>query len=52
MLTGDRRHAAEAVANELGLDEVRAGLSPEDKVAAIQSLRAAGRKVGDGGRRR
>ncbi len=51
MLTGDRRHAAEAVAAELGLDEVRAGLSPEGKVAAIQSLREGGRKiamVGDG----
>jgi Cd2+/Zn2+-exporting ATPase len=51
MLTGDRRHAAESVAAELGLDEVRSGLSPEDKVAAIQSLRAEGRKVamvGDG----
>ena len=51
MLTGDRRHAAEAVARELGLDEVRAGLSPEDKVAAIQEIRATGRKiamVGDG----
>ncbi len=51
MLTGDRRHAAEAVARELGVDEVRAGLSPEDKVAAIQSLRAGGLKVamvGDG----
>jgi Cd2+/Zn2+-exporting ATPase len=51
MLTGDRRHTAEAVAKELGLHEVRAGLSPEDKVAAIQSLRAEGRKVamvGDG----
>ena len=51
MLTGDRRHAAEAVARELGVDEVRAGLSPEDKVAAIQSLRAGGvsvAMVGDG----
>jgi Cd2+/Zn2+-exporting ATPase len=51
MLTGDRRHAAEAVARELGLDEVKSGLSPEDKVAAIQALRAEGRKVamvGDG----
>ncbi len=51
MLTGDRRHAAEAVARELGLDEVRAGLSPEDKVNAIQALRQEGRKVamvGDG----
>jgi Cd2+/Zn2+-exporting ATPase len=51
MLTGDRRHAAEAVAKQLGLDEVRAGLSPEDKVNAIQALRAQGLKVamvGDG----
>jgi Cd2+/Zn2+-exporting ATPase len=51
MLTGDRRYAAEAVARELGLDEVKAGLSPEDKVAAIQALREAGYKVamvGDG----
>lgn len=51
MLTGDRRHTAEVVAKELGLDEVRAGLSPEDKVAAIQGLRSGGAKVamvGDG----
>lgn len=51
MLTGDRRHAAEAVAKEIGLDEVRAGLSPEDKVLAVQSLRDGGGKVamvGDG----
>jgi Cd2+/Zn2+-exporting ATPase len=51
MLTGDRTHAAELVAREIGLDEVRAGLSPEDKVAAIMELRAKGHKVamvGDG----
>ena len=51
MLTGDRRHTAEAVGREIGLDEVRAGLSPADKVAAIQSLRSDGSKVamvGDG----
>ena len=51
MLTGDRRHAAEAVAKELGLEEVRAGLSPEGKVEAIQALRREGGKiamVGDG----
>src|SRR5439155_11343651 len=51
MLTGDRRHTAEAVARELGVDEVRAGLSPEGKVEAIQALRASGQKVamvGDG----
>ncbi|HLP08084.1 MAG TPA: cation-translocating P-type ATPase [Opitutaceae bacterium] len=51
MLTGDRRQAAESVAKELGLDEVRAGLTPEAKVAAIQEFRTQGRKVamvGDG----
>jgi Cd2+/Zn2+-exporting ATPase len=51
MLTGDRRQAAEAVARHLGLDEVRAGLSPEGKVEAIQELRKAGgtvAMVGDG----
>ena len=53
MLTGDRRQAAESVALELGLDEVRAHLTPELKVAAIQELRSSspGRKVamiGDG----
>lgn len=51
MLTGDRRSAAESVGREIGIDEVRAGLKPEDKVAAIRDLANAGRKVamvGDG----
>ena len=51
MLTGDRRQAAESVARELGLDEVRAHLTPELKVAAIQELRQGGNRVamvGDG----
>jgi len=53
MLTGDRRQAAEAVAMELGVSEVRAHLTPEQKVAAIQELRLGppARKVamvGDG----
>lgn len=53
MLTGDRRQAAEAVAREIGLDEVRAHLTPEQKVEAILELRqsAPGRRVamvGDG----
>lgn len=51
MLTGDRRHTAESVAKELGLDEVRAGLSPEQKVEIVDSLGREGRKVamvGDG----
>ncbi len=53
MLTGDRRQAAEAVAKELGLAEVRANLTPEQKVEAVVELRRAkgGQKVamvGDG----
>lgn len=51
MLTGDRRGAAERIAQELGVSEVRAGLHPEDKVAAIQELTEQGHKVamvGDG----
>jgi Cd2+/Zn2+-exporting ATPase len=52
MLTGDRRSTAEAVGAELGLDEVRAGLSPAEKVAAITALKEGGAKrvamVGDG----
>ena len=52
MLTGDRRQAAEAVARELGLAEVRANLTPEQKVEAIMELKqGGGRKVamvGDG----
>lgn len=51
MLTGDRPQAAELVARELGLDEARSGLTPEDKVSAIKEWRAAGERVamvGDG----
>lgn len=51
MLTGDRRAAAEQVAKDLGLSEVRAGLKPEDKVHVIEQLTKEGRKVamiGDG----
>ncbi len=51
MLTGDNLAAARRVAEKLGVDEVRAGLKPEEKVAAIQALQAEGRvvaMVGDG----
>ncbi|WP_207211813.1 heavy metal translocating P-type ATPase [Promicromonospora panici] len=51
MLTGDGRPTADAVAADLGIDEVRAELLPEQKLAAIDAERAAGRKVamvGDG----
>jgi Cd2+/Zn2+-exporting ATPase len=51
MLTGDNAETARTVANELGVDEFRAQLLPEDKVAAIGELLAEyGRvaMVGDG----
>ncbi|MDR2463338.1 MAG: cadmium-translocating P-type ATPase [Verrucomicrobiales bacterium] len=50
MLTGDRPEAAEKVARQLGC-EFRAGLKPEDKVAAIQAWERTGERVamiGDG----
>ncbi len=39
MLTGDSESTATAIAAELGVDEMRAELMPEDKVAAIEDLR-------------
>ena len=51
MMTGDSRRTAEAVAAEVGVDEVFAEVLPEDKAAYIRSEKAAGRKVimiGDG----
>ncbi|HZU10518.1 MAG TPA: heavy metal translocating P-type ATPase [Pseudacidobacterium sp.] len=51
MLTGDNQKAAEKVAREAGLNEVRAELLPEGKLAAIRELQQKGCKVamaGDG----
>lgn len=51
MLTGDAPESAQAVANELGIDEVRARLLPEDKLEALGELRekhGAAMFVGDG----
>jgi len=51
MLTGDNRGSANAVAKELGIDEVRADLLPGDKANIIQALRGQGHTVamvGDG----
>ncbi len=51
MLTGDSRVTAEAVAHRLGLEEVVAGVLPDQKAAHIQRLQAEGCKVamaGDG----
>ncbi|MAC33761.1 heavy metal translocating P-type ATPase [Parahaliea mediterranea] len=38
MITGDNERAARAVANEVGIDEVQAGVLPEGKVGAIREL--------------
>ena len=51
VLTGDRQSAADLLKSELGLDDVRAGLTPEQKLTAIQDLAKDGRRVamiGDG----
>ena len=51
MLTGDSPAVARAMAAGLGLDDVRAGLLPEDKLTAVRDLQAAGHvvaMVGDG----
>ncbi|WP_120505441.1 heavy metal translocating P-type ATPase [Sulfitobacter mediterraneus] len=51
MITGDKQETAEAIARETGIDQVIAGVLPDGKVAALDDLRAGGRKiafVGDG----
>lgn len=40
MLTGDRKSVAQAVASQLGIDEVRCELMPSDKVSAVEKLLA------------
>ena len=51
MLTGDNEHPAKAVASQLGIEQVEAGVKPQDKHERVAAHRAAGHVVamaGDG----
>ena len=51
MLTGDTKEKAQTIANELGIDDVKAELLPQDKAKIIKELMLQGKKVafiGDG----
>jgi Cd2+/Zn2+-exporting ATPase/Cu+-exporting ATPase len=51
LLTGDARAVGDAVARQLGVDEVESGLLPEQKLERVRALKARGRSVamvGDG----
>ncbi|WP_062551748.1 heavy metal translocating P-type ATPase [Peptoniphilus phoceensis] len=51
MLTGDNEKTAEAIADEIGVDETLAGLLPQDKNKEIEKIQKTGKKVlmiGDG----
>jgi len=49
MVTGDSRSSAEAVARKLAIDEVRAGVLPDQKREIVKQLQSEGRIVGAAG---
>ena len=51
MCTGDNRRTAESVARELGIDEFRAEVMPDEKIEIVKRLKAERRNRRDGGRR-
>ena len=46
MLTGDNQHTARAVANQVGIEEIRAEVLPEDKKNQVAELQTQGEQVG------
>ncbi len=46
MFTGDAEPIARGIGNALGIDEIRAHMTPEDKLRGIEELLAKGEKVG------
>ena len=51
MCTGDNRRTAESVARELGIDEVRAEVMPDEKIEIVKEIESHWRNRRNGGRR-
>ncbi len=49
MLTGDNPQTAQSVGKQLGIDDIRAEMTPADKLAVVRELRAKGAVVGMAG---